>query len=529
MIQPGSYVRVRRTETYYYGCIFQVIEKLDSRYFDKYLVVNEFDRGSEHGNHITLDTIDDLELVVDLPEGMNLRDQPIYQRADEHFQTGDLVQVDLPSGESYKARVEKAYIGSWGVEQCLVRAIRVDGPEERIGTFSSIRWDWMTLLHRPDSQPEEFLTGVPIPEDMTTIKLFGTSRTQLGWISSETLCNTNYFGICECCGEVFLNSKMMTACGERVCYPCYCQHFTECDECGRTVRYEDTVTDDDDRVLCPACAESFGYSVNSNPIHQYSYKPVPIFHGHELNADPRSLFMGVELEVDGGDDRETCAKDMLAIENNKTDLFYMKYDGSLVNGGFEIVTHPCTLEYHQQSFPWKQIIYKALFYHFTSHKLGTCGLHVHVNRTALGDSVEEQDDTAAKIIILFDRFWDLFVRFSRRKRRSLENYAYAPNASITAADSKTNAIRKSKDACTDHYCAVNLSNRDTVEFRIFRGTLKYNTLMASLEMVSNVVSLAKSKTTEEIHDVTWEDIINVHRYPELVQYLTERNMPGADE
>jgi len=31
---------------------------------------------------------------------------------------------------------------------------------------------------------------------------------------------------------------------------------------------------------------------------------------------------------------------------------------------------------------------------------------------------------------------------------------------------------------------VNITNADTIEFRIFRGTLKYNTLIATLQMVA---------------------------------------------
>ena len=37
-----------------------------------------------------------------------------------------------------------------------------------------------------------------------------------------------------------------------------------------------------------------------------------------------------------------------------------------------------------------------------------------------------------------------------------------------------------KNSCAGRYTAVNLTNSDTVEIRMFRGTLKLNTLKATL-------------------------------------------------
>lgn len=40
------------------------------------------------------------------------------------------------------------------------------------------------------------------------------------------------------------------------------------------------------------------------------------------------------------------------------------------------------------------------------------------------------------------------------------------------------------------YFSVNLQNANTIEFRIFRGTLKYNTLIATLQLVDRVCDVA---------------------------------------
>ena len=37
---------------------------------------------------------------------------------------------------------------------------------------------------------------------------------------------------------------------------------------------------------------------------------------------------------------------------------------------------------------------------------------------------------------------------------------------------------------------MNLTNDDTIEFRMFRGTLKFNTLIATLQLVDRVCDVA---------------------------------------
>ena len=53
---------------------------------------------------------------------------------------------------------------------------------------------------------------------------------------------------------------------------------------------------------------------------------------------------------------------------------------------------------------------------FKSHNTSTCGLHIHASRELFGKDTTEQELTIAKIILLFNRFFDdEIVKFSRRK------------------------------------------------------------------------------------------------------------------
>lgn len=111
-------------------------------------------------------------------------------------------------------------------------------------------------------------------------------------------------------------------------------------------------------------------------LYNYSYKPTPIFRSrtHEtMNA----LMFGIELECDGGDiGKREATTDKI---NELTDRIYCKKDGSL-NTGFEMVSHPGTLAYHQYEMPWRGICRKAQKAGFTSHDAGTCGLQLPLDQ-----------------------------------------------------------------------------------------------------------------------------------------------------
>lgn len=84
------------------------------------------------------------------------------------------------------------------------------------------------------------------------------------------------------------------------------------------------------------------------------------------------------------------------------------------------------------------------------------------------------------------------------------------------------------------YTCVNLTNWNTIEFRMFRGTLKYNTLMATLQLVDKICDMALFLSDEELKALSWTTFASGCRSEELVQYLKERrlyvNEPvGAEE
>ena len=72
-----------------------------------------------------------------------------------------------------------------------------------------------------------------------------------------------------------------------------------------------------------------------------------------------------------------------------------------------------------------------------------------------------------------------------------------------------------------------MQNTETVEVRIFRGTLKYSTLIATLELLDRLCDLALYCSDEEVKDLSWSGFaaaIPADTCPELIRYLKERRL-----
>ena len=67
-------------------------------------------------------------------------------------------------------------------------------------------------------------------------------------------------------------------------------------------------------------------------------------------------------------------------------------------------------------------------------------------------------------------------------------------------------------------------NYNTIEFRLFRGSLKYNTLMAALELVDKICDVAMNNTEDEIANMSWSEFVSKITEQELIDYLKERRL-----
>lgn len=321
--------------------------------------------------------------------------------------------------------------------------------------------------------------------------------------------------ICSACGEYIWRDDNAGDEETPLCQSCYDRYYTNCTRCNALLRYDDACYSSDDpgseEPLCRHCHERLEERCT---IQNYYYKPAPIFYGDS------ERFFGIELEIDCGGESNANAAELLRIANAGEERAYCKHDGSL-DDGFEIVTHPMTLAYHQNVMPWAEILDRAAELGYLSHKAGTCGLHIHVNRDAFGRTEAQQDASIARILYFFEKHWDELLKFSRRTQHQLDQWAARYGYKDRPMEILDHA---KKGGSRGRYASVNLQNRDTIEFRIFRGTLKYNTLIATLQLVNKICDVAFSLPDELVQPLAWTTFVSGIREPELIQYLKERRL-----
>lgn len=296
-----------------------------------------------------------------------------------------------------------------------------------------------------------------------------------------------------------------------LCSDCYHAHYTHCEECGILIHNDDAYYFDfGDQPYCGRC---FSEQSADSVIKEYGYKPEPIFYG---SGD---LFLGVELEIDKGGEKGEHAQTILDIANEKEEHLYCKHDGS-IEDGFELVSHPMTLAYHEERMPWREILSTAAAMDYCSHQTATCGLHCHVNRSALGDTEEEQEEVIARIVYFVETHWNKLLRFSRRTEENINRWA----SRYGVAGNPKETYKNAKDKRLGRYVAVNLENTNTIEFRLFRGTLRYETFLAALQLVEAICSVCKERNDAEIEKLSWNEFAEGIRKKELADYLKARQL-----
>ena len=369
----------------------------------------------------------------------------------------------------------------------------------------------LEIIVKKDSEEEEIVTcvycGDRIPEEEVYV------------FNDECYCRDcldEISFICEHCGARYENEENEGDSNIDICRCCYDNYYTRCVECERVINYEDACYMNDYNDDEPYCQNCYEMESSIRYIHDYSYKPDPIFRGNGKR------YFGVELEVDDGGKNDDNACEILAVANKDCENIYIKTDGSL-HDGFEIVTHPMTIEYHMENMPWEDICDMALRLSYRSHNTTTSGLHIHINRTAFGETVEEQEEHIARILYFFENNWCELLRFSRRTNAQLNQWAKRYGWKEEPMD----ILDDAKNHCGGRYSCINITNYSTIEIRIFRGTLKYNTIIATLQLVNAICDVAVFMSDFEIRNLGWSKFVlglDTQKYKELIRYLKERRL-----
>ena len=338
---------------------------------------------------------------------------------------------------------------------------------------------------------------------------------------------------CEDCQEWFTNEANRTPSGN-ICRRCAYEHYNYCDCCGYHVDVDEW---DDEYDRCTSCTEQYD---SGEHLHRYGFRPTTKFFGD--THDNRVPYLGVELETDTSNQvergaglrrREYC-KELAKLQTKPR--FWMTQDGSLACG-VEVTSHPMTLAEHMECGLWESHRECAIKHGFSSHDNGRCGLHVHVNRDFFGKSEKRQQVGGYNLAMLVSRFEKQLTQFSRRQNNTWCHYGIH-NEYIDKKNLQTQTMgmfEKSKHLCEGkrvHSQCVNFQHSATFELRIFRGTLRLETLYASFAMTQGLARAAKLHGQAWCEAVSWADLTKFilsdmeseTARTALSQYMTERGV-----
>lgn len=284
---------------------------------------------------------------------------------------------------------------------------------------------------------------------------------------------------------------------EMRCESCY-DNYTQCEYCDSTYNMENG----------PECSCEDEMQESSRLIHDYSFRPDPVFHGMRPDVltndikmfttmrEPRRISVtGFELEMEA----DNC--DLSEGAELATEIFgdscYLKHDGSLSNG-FEVVSHPMTKEYIQNVLPLARLR-ELSDMGMRSATTRTCGLHVHINKGFF----EGRESSLYRFMSMFYRNTEQWKTLAGRSRST---YAQWDDHEATQMLRYAKGLRSGErnQSNGDRYVALNLQNRATVELRFFKGTLNPKTIQARLEGVHAVAEYSVSQMfnikIQESHD-----------------------------
>ena len=311
-------------------------------------------------------------------------------------------------------------------------------------------------------------------------------------------CATNHYSYCDGCDMWFEPSHMTdTRDGER-CESCLDDYF-ECNECGEYVHRDDGWFDDYGDFYCNDCRRDD--TIGSYHSHHGCFKS---FNANgEItwrNKTPLDdLKVGWELEIENTRDRVDSNDEASEIINMMDGHICCEHDCSLEDDGFEIISMPHTVD-AMYKLPIKEMLEKLSRDGFTSHDNSDCGLHIHVSNEWFGRTWTERDDNVAKVIHLYSEEYEFFRKCSRREEEDARRWAR-----VLPCEDFEDAKEK-KNSCWERYFAVNTQNMDgigTVEYRLGRGTLRYESFMAWLDMHIAITRNAKNIEPNDLDLNKW--------------------------
>jgi hypothetical protein len=289
-------------------------------------------------------------------------------------------------------------------------------------------------------------------------------------------------------------------------------HYYSCDDCGTIVLDGDTYSvNDGDRSVCECCKDN-NYSWSdyfdcyvdddyADENDEPEFQNIGEYHSSSGNLghipskyDNRTpavlLGLELEMEISSGYLLDSRAGELLEnvgtyrdAENDRYTYALCEQDGSLDNG-FEMVTAYTGLDVHKEQLQF----FKEKFEGAKSHNTSTCGLHIHICKADMSTLHAckmvffiNDSDNQKLVYALARRDSSSYSKIHDKKadKHWLKDAMQAGNR--VEDNNKLQKRYQLRNLNSDRYEALNFKNDRTIEFRLFKGTLKYQTIMACLE------------------------------------------------
>ena len=288
------------------------------------------------------------------------------------------------------------------------------------------------------------------------------------------------------------------------CY--YNGDFATCEGCGRV--YETDVLDCDDYgdYYCENCYRPNGHDARVRCYHEHKGH----FDFYKLQNEKNPYYIGFELEMEHKNNDTSNEEEALDILQRLNVVF--EEDGSLDESGVEVISHPQSYNYIMKNKDkMKQAFEEVVKLGYISHNSSNCGLHFHFTRP------KNDVYTIKRIWLILETFKNEIQQITRRNGDSHWCHWISDETSQKIRALDTNYINNKKD--NGRYHALNNTNEKTIEFRIFKGTLNFETFMSDLQFLNNIYKLAKSKI--DLCDITW-DALTKGEY--ISKYIKEKGI-----
>ena len=366
--------------------------------------------------------------------------------------------------------------------------------------------------------------------------------------SNEVVC-PDCVQSCNRCGDVGTeNDDWFLVDYNSWCESCTERYASYCESCEEYTESSTNYVADRDANWCDDCISGCYYCEDCNQyyyegfcedcqdsrvIHDYSYRPDPIFH----STDNRErLYFGIEIEVEAGRNLSEASEYAQRLE--PMELAYLKSDGSL-NCGFEIVTHPMSHEFFKNE---AQEFFDTLVGLRTNHKVmswgtSTCGVHIHISRTGFNGGAHMH--RFLNLVYSNQDFYETMAGRSSDRWAKFDDVNQGEGEWIVNHDGERTwkpvrsfARKLSDNRRSDRYSAVNTNNGATLEMRIFKGTTNPRTIMSHIDLAHASVEYTRSLSVQEIKNGALYPeqfvayiVANEKRYPELVERINRLYLP----